>query len=199
MEAGHGGRVGRGRASGAQRGQGRGVEAGREERRPHVGQQRVRGRGGERLPGAGDQLGERGGVQGALGEQRPGELGGHQRGAGSLEWLPDGGGHVAQAGEWPAHAGGQLTRTRRGEPGHGAGGAVGGVRVAVRTDLLILPPLGAPVLEPDLQQKTRMSKCVNEFNININTTLRRNNKRVNCFISPGSGAQRVARPGTGHL
>ena len=101
--------------------------------------------------------GEGGGVQRAVGEQRPGQLGGHQAGARALKRLPDAGGHVAQAGEGAAHAGGQLTRPRRGEARHGPWGAVGGVGVTIGAHLLILPPLGASVLEPDLQQKARIS------------------------------------------
>ena len=97
-----------------------------------------------------------------MGEQRPGQLGGHQGGARAIKRLPEAGGHVAQAGEGPAHAGGKLTSPRRGEAGHGPGGAIRGVGVTIGAHLLILPPLGASVLEPDLQQKARISNNIEE-------------------------------------
>ena len=67
------------------------------------------------------------------------------------------GGHEAQGGVGAGpEAGGQRHGRAQRRPEAGAG-AVRGVGEAVRADLLILPPLGASVLEPDLQQKARIS------------------------------------------
>ena len=94
-------------------------------------------------------------------------LGGRQAGAGQqrdcrgcgLKVRPVSarGGHEAEGGVGAgAEAGGQRHGRAEGlgleTPGPGA---VGGVGQAVRADLLILPPLGASVLEPDLDPGLR--------------------------------------------
>ena len=74
------------------------------------------------------------------------------------------GGHEAQGGVGAgAEAGGQRHGRAQGLGLESAGpGTIGAVGQAVGAHLLILPPLGASVLEPDLQQKARISNNIEE-------------------------------------
>ena len=156
MEGGHGGVVGEGGGLGGGQGQGGGVEAGREERRPDIGQERM----GRDLPGpAGDERrethtstgGQGARLQGTVGQQRVGELGGDQGTAVTLEWLPDVGSHVAEGGEGTTNGGRESSCWTSSEPD--SRGSVGTVGMTVGADLLLLPPLGPSVLEPDLEEE----------------------------------------------
>ena len=165
MEGGHGGWVGQGGQGrqggglGGGQGQGRRVEAGREEGMSEVGQHGV---GRRNLSPGGDQRrnspsattgGQRAGLQGTVGQQRAGDLAGDQGTAvAALEGFPDvGRPEVAEGGERSSN-GGRQSSSRTSTEAHGARDAVGTVGVAVRSNLLLLPPFGPPVLEPNLKE-----------------------------------------------
>ena len=101
------------------------------------------GQGGE----AGGREEGRYGGEGRLGRSECwGEGSGGQQGRHwGLEGSPPSSGHQTEGGVWAAEAGGEGAHGRA-----DGGGSVRGVGQAVGADLLILPPLGTAVLEPDL-------------------------------------------------
>ena len=96
--------------------------------------------------------GQRAWLQGSVGQQRGRDLAGHQRTPATLEWLPDiGRPQVAEGGERTSDGGGQGTCRTSSEP-HRSRDSVRTVGMSVRSHLLLFPPLGPSVLEPNLKE-----------------------------------------------
>ena len=158
MEGGHGGRVGQGGGLGGGQGQGGRVKARRQEGMSHVGKQRVGRRGNlspvwnERRKSHSDTGGQGARLQGTVGQQRGGNLAGHQRTPATLEWFPDvGSPQVAQGGE-RASNGGRESPSRASSEAHRARDSVGTVGMSVRSNLFLFPPFCPSVLEPNLKE-----------------------------------------------
>ena len=89
-------------------------------------------------------------LQRSVGEEGGGELGGHQGAPVTLEGFPDVGRHVAEGGEGSPDGGRESSCRTSSEPHRGS--SVRGVGMAVRSHLLLLPPLGPSVLKPNLEK-----------------------------------------------
>ena len=91
-------------------------------------------------------------LQGTVGQQRGGNLAGNQGTPATFEWLPDAGRPQVPEGGERSPNGGREGPGWASTESHRARDSVRTVGMAVRSDLLLFPPLGSSVLEPNLKE-----------------------------------------------